>query len=334
MKKEKTTGSKRQAKSDAGRIIWNPLGETSASNPGRPRGRLLIVGDEEKKADARIIFNPGPGGIAGGHIIFNPKTAGAENLDRRVLNCLPSRKVEQDWQFAHALAGGIKTPIPVPKAHDLRTPLWSVSDQGQTGSCVGWAAADGVIRWHWVNSRGLPAKQLLSARFLWMAAKETDQFTNYPTTFVELEGTSLKAALDVARKFGNLLHEDLPLTGALWQGEADGLYASAAQRRIASYFNLGSEIAKWKQWIFQHGPILTRLDVDSTWVNATATNGVLKTYKSGETSGGHAVAMVGYTEDSIIIRNSWGTGWGDQGFGYASLDYAQAAFTEAYGVAV
>jgi C1A family cysteine protease len=33
------------------------------------------------------------------------------------------------------------------------------------------------------------------------------------------------------------------------------------------------------------------------------------------------------------VRNSWGTDWGDKGFAYASLAYAQDAFTEAYGVA-
>jgi C1A family cysteine protease len=47
------------------------------------------------------------------------------------------------------------------------------------------------------------------------------------------------------------------------------------------------------------------------------------------------VALVGYTPDRFIVRNSWGTtGWGDQGFGYASLAYAQDAFTEAYGVSL
>jgi C1A family cysteine protease len=46
------------------------------------------------------------------------------------------------------------------------------------------------------------------------------------------------------------------------------------------------------------------------------------------------VALVGYRAGAFIVRNSWGTGWGDKGFAYASLAYAQDAFTEAYGVEV
>jgi C1A family cysteine protease len=47
------------------------------------------------------------------------------------------------------------------------------------------------------------------------------------------------------------------------------------------------------------------------------------------------VALVGYTPDHLVVRNSWGTTkWGDKGFGYASYRYAEDAFTEAYGVTV
>ena len=59
---------------------------------------------------------------------------------------------------------------------------------------------------------------------------------------------------------------------------------------------------------------------------------MLDAYKPKTAHGGHAVALVGYTPDAFIVRNSWGTGWGDKGFAYASLAYAQEAFTEAYGV--
>ena len=42
--------------------------------------------------------------------------------------------------------------------------------------------------------------------------------------------------------------------------------------------------------------------------------------------------MVGYDADRFIVRNSWGTPWGDKGYGYATTAYATKAFTEAYGV--
>jgi hypothetical protein len=166
-----------------------------------------------------------------------------------------------------------------------------------------------------------------------MASKETDEFNSRPTTFIESDGTSLKAALDVARRYGTVEDSVLPFkTGALYAGEADTFYATAALRKIAAYFNLGTDLHAWRIWLATKGPILTRLGVDATWDNVNETNGKLGQYKPNTVRGGHAVALVGYTATTFIVRNSWGTGWGDDGFAYASLSYAGDAFTEAYGV--
>jgi hypothetical protein len=221
----------------------------------------------------------------------------------------------------------------LPASKDLRTDWWKISDQGTTGSCVGWATADSVLRWHFVKANRLPNTQLLSPRFVWMASKETDQFITRPTGFIETEGTSLKAALDVARKFGVVRDTVLPFaSGKLYPGQANSFYAVAAQRKISAYFNLGTNLSNWRTWLATKGPILTRLDVDDTWYDASLVGGNLDDYKRETRRGGHAVALVGYTPDRFIVRNSWGTRWADKGFGYASLAYAQDAFTEAYGV--
>jgi hypothetical protein len=126
--------------------------------------------------------------------------------------------------------------------------------------------------------------------------------------------------------------------GSLYPGTPDTFYALAAQLKINSYFNLsfnrGGSFDSWRRWLATHGPIMTRLDVDKTWDDAPLNGGNMDEYKPKTKRGGHAVSIVGYTADRFIVRNSWGTPWGDKGFGYASLAYAQAAFTEAYGISV
>ena len=253
---------------------------------------------------------------------------------KRILNCIPSQEREDDWRIDTAEDAGVVASAPrIPVRKDLRAFWWRVQDQGSTGSCVGWACADAVLRWHFVKTNRIGRNELLSPRFQWLAAKETDEFSSRPTTFVEAEGTSLKAALDVSRKFGAVKDTVLPFaTGVPYRGDAKTFYAIAAQLKITMYFNLGRNIESWRVWLATKGPILTRLNVDSTWEKATATKGALDVYKPKTARGGHAVALVGYTPDSFIVRNSWGTGWGDRGFAYASLPYAQEAFTEAYGI--
>jgi hypothetical protein len=255
---------------------------------------------------------------------------------RRILNCLPSRDTEKDWRFHNAAeAGVLRADTAIPANKNLREAWWTIGDQKATGSCVGWASADSVLRWHFVKAGRIATGDLLSVRFQWMASKETDVYLSRPTTFIESEGTSLKGALDVARKFGVVKDVVLPFaSGKLYPGQGDTFYALAAQLKISSYFNLGRDLADWRTWLATKGPILTRLDVDATWDDADVTGGNLDTYRPETVRGGHAVALVGYTTNRIIVRNSWGTGWGDKGFGYASQAYAQAAFTEAYGVSL
>ena len=108
----------------------------------------------------------------------------------------------------------------------------------------------------------------------------------------------------------------------MYTGSENTFYVTAATRKIAAYFNLQRNLANWRSWLAQHGPILVGLNVDATWDNATATGGKLDTFQSNTVRGGHAVAVVGYTTDKrFILRKSWGTAWGDKGFGYASEAY-------------
>lgn len=167
----------------------------------------------------------------------------------RILNLVPSRDTEKDWQIQHALAAGALTAPPaLPQSVDLRASWWNVGDQKQTGSCVGWASTDGVARYMFVKAARLAQKDLLSPRFTWMASKETDQFVTRPETMVEEAGTSLKAAVDILRKFGAAPEGLLPfqISTAMYAGKADDFFAICATRKIAAYFNLQRNLQSWK----------------------------------------------------------------------------------------
>ena len=259
---------------------------------------------------------------------------------RRVLNVIPSPHRERDWaaETVGVETGAIRAAAAVPNTKDLRETWWDVGDQRSTGSCVGWASADSVLRWHFVKAGKLKQADHLSVRFAWMASKEVDANTERPTTFVELAGTSIKSSLDVARKYGAVQDSVLKFTGGgLYPGDVGAFYTLASELRIRSYLNLslgfrGNTVRTWRRWIAEAGPILTRLNVDENWMNAKKSAGKLEVYDSGSADGGHAVALVGYRAGVFIVRNSWGAGWGDKGFAYASDAYASEAFTEAYGV--
>jgi C1A family cysteine protease len=58
---------------------------------------------------------------------------------------------------------------------------------------------------------------------------------------------------------------------------------------------------------------------------------------SGDTvDGGHAVVAVGYDDNkkigkakgALLIRNSWGTAWGMQGYGWLPYDYVEIGLAE------
>ena len=257
---------------------------------------------------------------------------------KRVFNCIESHDQHEDWPLEKAKALGLSArKKKIPPTKDLREPWWNIGNQGVTGSCVGWAFADSLLRYHFVKSGKLKKSEHISVRYIWMAAKEMDRVCTYPTTFIDDAGTSAKAALRVVTKIGALKTSVLPFEGGLVKLKEDNFLKVAGRLKVKAYFNLcgtqSGKLERFKEWLAFHGPILTRLKCDPSWNNIKK-DGQLRKYDKKRTQGGHAVSIVGYTPAHFIIRNSWGTGWGHEGFAYASYEYAMDAFHEAYGIVI
>lgn len=275
--------------------------------------------------------------------MFSAAATAGESLSlaggqERILNCEPSTVDPSELAGLAPVTGPVAPGSP--SASDWREPAWwPVGDQGNTGACVGWALADGLIRWHLVRKGVLnrDPNDRLSVRYLWMAAKELDEFTEYPSTFLEKEGTSLWGALKVAMKFGCLREQDLPMDGRLLLATGPQFRSVASRLRVSRVTQLERDVDVWAHWLHKHGPVAVRISIDASFQNATG-NAALKVYRSYPDPWhyGHAVTVVGYLppRKHFIIRNSWGTQWGDGGYAYATHEYALAAFDEVWGIYV
>ena len=79
-------------------------------------------------------------------------------------------------------------------------------------------------------------------------------------------------------------------------------------KKINSYSKINSAAAA-KQAILGIGPVVAGLPVYDTYYNDFWK-------KRGNINGGHAITLVGYSDDkkAFLLRNSWGTSWADNGY--------------------
>ncbi len=265
--------------------------------------------------------------------------------ERRLLNVVESP--DDVWD---AIDRGRLRDVDPPDAKDLteNRPWYRVGDQEQTGSCIGWALADSVMRWQLVDTKRLPEHLTLSPRFVWMASKEwqaqrvgrenetlTELLRTWqPSTFLEEATTAAKDALEVARHLGVVTTPMLPWKGALNRGPEKEFWRRAEAFKLDSYYSvtaagINERLHRWRQWISQHGPLMVIVVIDSSLL---AGEKVLREYRPRRRRDLHACALVGYDSDRFLVRNSWSKKWADRGYAHATPEWLGPAVRETYGV--
>jgi len=78
-------------------------------------------------------------------------------------------------------------------------------------------------------------------------------------------------------------------------------------------FHTAGDVGAMKDWVANMGPVTTCFTVYDDFFYYT---GGIYTRTSDQVAGGHCVCVVGFNDDESywICKNSWGTGWGEQGF--------------------
>jgi GNAT superfamily N-acetyltransferase len=103
----------------------------------------------------------------------------------------------------------------------------------------------------------------------------------------------------------------------------------AKMNRIGAYERIRS-IDDCRRLLAARRPVVVSVEIDSSWYECV---GGRISRPTGQTIiASHTVCVVGYDDrlQHLIFQNSWGTTWGDEGFGYMPYEYLDQRLVEGF----
>lgn len=221
----------------------------------------------------------------------------------------------------------------LPASVDLRKWCSPIEDQKDLGSCTAHAV-EGVVEYFENKSFG---KYINASRlFLYKTTRNLMHLSGDT-------GATLKSSLGALVLFGMPPEEYCPYNTESFDAEPDSFcYAFGQNYRCISYFrhdpaNLTPPevLESIKKYLAAGIPSVFGFSVYSS-INQAEADGKIPWPGGNENLlGGHAVAAVGYddslevingqtgikTAGALLIRNSWGEAWGEEGYGWLPYEY-------------
>jgi hypothetical protein len=218
------------------------------------------------------------------------------------------------------------TLIEVPPKRDLdeyRAAGVPILDQGQEGACTGFGLAT-VVHYLLRTRKVVPNTTEVSPRMLYEMAKRYDEFPGEAYS-----GSSARGAMKGWYRHGVCSSEAWPYVPKTEDPDLTPARSKdAVGRPLGAYLRVNHvDLVAMHSAIAEVGVVYATAKVHQGW-RRPAADGVIK--ENPTIIGGHAFAIVGFDERGLWIQNSWGTGWGLEGFGLVSYDDWIANGTDAW----
>ena len=206
-----------------------------------------------------------------------------------------------------------------PAKVDLRSLMTPIENQGPTESCVANAVAGAYQYW---IKRTTKQDQDISRLFIYYNARWRDGSQDVD------EGSVIQLAMEGLATFGACFESDWPFDPhlILKKPGADA-YKDGATHRIQDMAQVPLKLETWKQALAEGRPIVFGCALFDSFDECSERGGVVPMPSPDDVvhaeHGGHSMCAVGYNdgEKVFIVRNSWGTEWGDKGYCYMPYDY-------------
>lgn len=226
---------------------------------------------------------------------------------------------------------------PLPPAVDLRVHCPPVYDQGQLGSCTA-NAISGAIQYDEIKQapsrarRSNPAIGEPPGQYYLGPPSEMPSrlFIYYNERVIEGtvgtdSGAMIRDGIKSVNQVGVCPESDWPYDISYYAIQPSKVcYSDAANTKAVLYQRVTRDLDHMRSCLAGGYPFVFGFSVYASFeTTAVALTGVVPMPKHGESLlGGHAVLAVGYDDAShrFIVRNSWGTTWGDNG--YCTMPYA------------
>lgn len=233
---------------------------------------------------------------------------------KRFYGWRPDLPDQRDKPYAAKLKA--EAPKVLPDRVDLRKDCPKVYDQGQLGSCT----ANAIAGAYQYNRKHQKQEDFVPSRLFIYYNERAMEGT------VESDaGAYIRDGIKVVGKFGAPPEELWPYDiGTFADKPPDDAFKMGKYFQAVKYFRLDhTNIDEIRGCLAAKFPIVFGFSVYSSIEKAAKTGDIPMPAQSDSLEGGHAVLAVGYDQDSkrIIFRNSWGTGWGDKGYGTLPYDY-------------
>jgi len=216
------------------------------------------------------------------------------------------------------LYSAIQPKLKLPKKIDLRTICSMVEHQEDIGSCTANAIVGGL---EFLEVKNHTNFYDISRLFIYYNERVLEGSVN------EDAGALIRDGIKTLVKWGYCSEKLCPyITSDFTKKPSRKAYNEAKQHKITSYHAIRN-LKEMLKCLAEGYPVIFGFTVYESFESGEVAKTGIAQMPIGYESvvGGHAVLAVGYdqTTKRILVRNSWGEGWGDKGYFTMPYEYVE-----------